>query len=100
MSGLVSTPFWNWDLARAARFSSEWGVSERRRLHDLRALWQRVQERAPIGFGKHAWVEDHDDPPVGLRPDQAAETLLELDDGFGHLVFDEWAPAVAADVLE
>ena len=57
-------------------------------------------KRCARRLGQHARVEDDDDPVVGFGTDQPAKALLELDDGFRHLVFDKWAAAAAADVIE
>ena len=71
---------------------------EGRCFHDPRASRERAEERPAVGLRQDPRVEDHDDPPVGLRPDQPAEPLLELDDGLGHLVVDERVAAAAPDV--
>ena len=56
-----------------------------------------LEEGPAVGLGQDPRVEDHDDPPVGLRPDQPAEPLLELDDRLGHLVLDERVAPARAD---
>jgi hypothetical protein len=71
------------------------GVEGSKVLDDPGAVGERAQEGPAVGLGQDAGVEDHDHPPVRLRPDQAAEPLLEFDDGLGDLVRDERVAAAA-----
>ena len=61
--------------------------------HDPRAVGQGAEKGAAVGLGHDPGVEDDHDPPVGPGPDQPAEALLELDHGFGDLVFHERVPS-------
>ncbi len=55
----------------------------------IRGQSGRVEERSPIRFCEHTWIEDYDDPAVGFRADQPAEALFELDDRLGNLIVGE-----------
>ena len=64
-------------------------IHQQHPIHELLALRQRLQEPPAIPLGQHARVEDDHDARVGLRADQPAEALLQLDDRLRHLVVEE-----------
>src|SRR5437879_2589969 len=50
------------------------------------AQGQRIDEGLAVALGGDAAVEHNHDAPVALAPDEAAEALLELEDGLGYPV--------------
>lgn len=65
--------------------------------HDLDPLGERVEECAAVPGREDSGVEDDHATAVGLAADEAAEALLELDDGAGEGIV---AEGVAAAVLD
>src|SRR5690606_32427082 len=65
----------------------------------LDALRQGPQEEPAVGLGLDARVEDDDTSLVLVRADEAAEALLEADDGAGDGVLGEGGAAAGLDAL-
>ena len=51
--------------------------------------WEGVEEDAAVALALDAGVEEHEDAAVVEAADEAAEALLEGDDGVGDLVVEE-----------
>src|SRR5437763_706563 len=54
-----------------------------------RARGKRAEEVGAVGFRENAPVEYHDEAPVGLAADQAAEALLEAQNCLRHRILTE-----------
>src|SRR6266516_4710696 len=50
---------------------------------------EAAQEDASVAFCKHSLVQKRENAPVRLAAYAAPESLLEQDDGFGNLVYDD-----------
>src|SRR5690606_4555076 len=67
---------------------------------ELGGVGQGAQKLPPVAAGDDAAVEDGDDPPVVLAPQQPAEALPEADGGLGDLVGAEGVAAAAAQGVD
>src|SRR5690349_1184241 len=56
-----------------------------------------IEKDPAIAFGFHPAVEDDDDAGIGLRANEPAEALFQLNDRFGDGVFHEGVSAGALD---
>src|SRR5262249_48906110 len=65
-----------------------------------RAFGQRLHERATIGFGHDAVVEDDNDAAVGLGPDQTSHALSQPEDRFRQRIFSKRIAAALLDQLQ
>src|SRR5262249_32659542 len=61
---------------------------------------ERREERLPVRLRRDARVEHGEDAAVGAAAEQAAEPLLQLEDGERHLVFREGIAALVADPVD
>lgn len=52
-----------------------------------------------VALGTEADIKDGNDPAVQGGADESPDTLLELENGAGHLVFEEGTPALAGQLL-
>src|ERR1700761_8002218 len=59
--------------------------------------WERVEESGAVARGADARVEQHENAAVGEGADEAAETLLECDDGLRDLEVVEGIAAAGGD---
>ena len=91
------------------RFAAQWADGTRRvpatlpasrPLHHLPALGQRGEKHPPVGLRPHPRIENHDDAPVAAGANQAAETLLELQDRLGQLIVAKRIAARGADRVQ
>ncbi len=61
--------------------------------------WEGFEKDAAVALALDAWVEEHQDAAVVEAADEAAEALLEGDDGIGDLVVEEGLAAEGFDGL-
>ena len=99
------------NLARTDLFRARWTdligeilelgqVSSLRSHLNSRTGRDRQKKPRAVVLAEHPRIEDHDHPTIGLRPDQPANTLLEFQDGFRHLVLVEPISSSPCDLFE
>src|ERR1700727_817292 len=61
--------------------------------------WKGFEEDAAVALALDAGIEEHEDAALVQPADEAAEALLERDDGVGNLVVEEGLAAKGLDGL-